>query len=91
MELIKIDPNYPPEFKKQVLFYDSVLRSFQLGEVDYIREDQNGKSIIYKPFQLVQMRDDRNFEKVLVTFQPTHYLNIDLDESAKTINNGNNQ
>ena len=89
MELIKIDPNKPPQFNTQMLFYDSVLKLFKLGEVDYIREDRTGKRIIYKSFDLVPCWNNVDVV-VKIPFKPTHYLNIDLDEFAKTINNGNN-
>lgn len=84
MELIKIDPNNPPQFNTQILFYDSALKLFRLGEVDYIREDRTVKRIIYKPFDLVPRRNNNDII-VKIPFKPTHYLNIDLDEFAKTV------
>lgn len=85
MKLIKIDPDNPPQFNIQMLFYDSTLNLFRLGEVDYIREDGVGKYIVYKSFDSVRMLNTTNNMEVLLDFIPTHYSDLDLEELVNTL------
>jgi len=78
MKLIKIDPDNFPQFKKQMLFYSEELRVFRLGEVDYVRKDENGERIIYKSFQPVKFYNKTDDREISVDFRPTHYLDLEL-------------
>lgn len=89
-KLVKIDPDNPPEYKKQMLFYNSDYNLFRLGQVRCIQEDENGKSIVYNYFDEVKLVDNTTFQRYTIPFYPTHYLSLDLEQLTKTINNGNN-
>lgn len=84
--LVKIDPDNPPEFKKQMLFYNSEYNLFRLGLARCIQQDENGKFIVYNHFDEIKLVDNTTFQRYVVPFYPTHYLNINLSELAKTIN-----
>lgn len=83
LKLVPLDPNNPPAFKTQMLFYWDKMNMFKLGSVDYIREDQDGRKFIYKPFEAVLCYSPAGTIKI--TFQPTHYLDLELGELANTI------
>lgn len=86
-KLIKIDPDNPPVFKRQLLFYNDQFNLFRLGEVDYIREDESGRTVVYKSFQDIKIRQITSSDIFTVTFIPTHYVNLDLTELSNNINN----
>lgn len=79
MTLKKIDPTNPPQFKKQMLFYNVDYKMFRLGEVDFIRIDTFGTRIVYKSFESIKVYDGVN-NPVIFNFEPTHYLDIDLSQ-----------
>jgi len=84
LKLIPIDPESSFTFKTQMLFYSAVYNVFRLGSVDYIREDAQGRTIVYTPFQEVELRTHRD-GILSVAFNPTHYLNIELGELVKKL------
>jgi hypothetical protein len=83
LNLKPLDSNNPPAFKTQMLFYWDKMNIFKLGSVDYIREDQNGRQFVYKSFEDISCHSPTGVIKI--TFTPTHYLDLELGELAKTI------
>jgi len=83
LKLVKLDPDNPPAFKTQMLFYWDKMNMFKLGSVDYIREDQDGRRFVYKPFEEVLCNSSTGVIKI--TFVPSHYLDLELGELANTI------
>lgn len=83
LNLVKLDPNNPPAFKTQMLFYWDEMNIFKLGSVDYIREDQSGRTFVYKPFEEILCHSTSGTIKI--SFKPSHYLDLELVELAKTL------
>ncbi len=86
MKLIKIDPANPPQYKKQMLFYNEKWKMFRLGSVDHIRTDEFGTRTVYKQLEPLKVIDGSRRE-LIVNFEPTHYLDFELSDLAKTIEN----
>ena len=85
LKLVPIDPDNPPKFKTQMLFYWDKLNTFRLGSVDYIREDQEGRRIIYRSFESVLCNSPTGI--INISFKPTHYLDLELGELVNTLLN----
>lgn len=86
-KLIKIDPNNPPEYKKQMVFYDDKLGVFKVGALDYVKHDESGKFLVYRPFDPVKMQIKNSGDIILATFNPTHYVDLKLYNLLTKINN----